>query len=171
MLIHGSARCIRDIGSQHAVTVETRPPRVTGQSGCRYVVRQNHGEGGALAGLRFHPDFTSKQTDTLVDTSQAQAPPHRCRVESDAVVGNPQLDAVGLVVAADDLQARDGRHPLAPPDLRVEVIGVGGAVVGADQPQGRVAVVFALQEQADGGTGRYGSGPGAQAAVPSLPAG
>ena len=45
------------------------------------------------------------------------------------------------------------------------------SVDGADQPQGRVAVVFALQEQADGGTGRYGSGPGAQAAVPSLPAG
>ena len=45
------------------------------------------------------------------------------------------------------------------------------SVDGADQPEGRLAVVLALREQADGGTGRYGSGPGAQAAVPSLPVG
>lgn len=43
------------------------------------------------------------------------------------------------------------------------------SVDGADQPQGRLVVVYALREQADGGTGRYGTGPGAQAAVPSLP--
>lgn len=45
------------------------------------------------------------------------------------------------------------------------------SVDGADQPQGRLAVVLALREQADGGTGRYGAGRGAQAAVPSLSAG
>ncbi|HEU0103939.1 MAG TPA: copper transporter [Mycobacteriales bacterium] len=44
------------------------------------------------------------------------------------------------------------------------------SVDGADQPQGRLVVVFALREQAEGGSGRYGAGPGAQAAVPSLPA-
>ena len=43
------------------------------------------------------------------------------------------------------------------------------SVDGADQPQGRLVVVFALREQAEGSVGRYGSGPGAQAAVPSLP--
>ncbi len=43
------------------------------------------------------------------------------------------------------------------------------SVDGADRPQGRVAVVYALREQADGGTGRYGSGPGNQGPVPPLP--
>ncbi len=45
------------------------------------------------------------------------------------------------------------------------------SVDGADRPPGRIAVVYALREQQQGGSGRYGSGPGSQAAVPSLPTG
>lgn len=44
------------------------------------------------------------------------------------------------------------------------------SVDGADRAPGRLAVVFALREQADGGSGRYGSGPGNQGPLPSLPA-
>lgn len=43
------------------------------------------------------------------------------------------------------------------------------SVDGADHAQGRIAVVYALREQADGGTGRYGTGPGNQGPLPSLP--
>lgn len=45
------------------------------------------------------------------------------------------------------------------------------SVDGADRAPGRIGVVFALAEQADGGSGRYGTGPGSQGPVPSLAAG
>ena len=41
------------------------------------------------------------------------------------------------------------------------------SVDGADSPVGRILSVLALQEQAQGGSGRYGGGPGASVAVPS----
>lgn len=43
------------------------------------------------------------------------------------------------------------------------------SVDGADRPPGRIAVVFALAEQDEGGAGRYGSGPGSSGPLPSLP--
>lgn len=42
------------------------------------------------------------------------------------------------------------------------------SVDGIDRPQGRLAVVYALQEQRRGGTGRYGTGPANQGPLPSL---
>jgi len=39
----------------------------------------------------------------------------------------------------------------------------------ADTPYGQVTVVLALDEQETGGSGRYGEGPGAEAAAPSPP--
>lgn len=42
------------------------------------------------------------------------------------------------------------------------------SVDGIDRPQGRLAVVYALQEQRRGGTGRYGTGPASQGPLPSL---
>ena len=38
-----------------------------------------------------------------------------------------------------------------------------------DRPYGAVSAVLALREQAAGGSGRYGQGPGAQAAAPAAP--
>ena len=43
------------------------------------------------------------------------------------------------------------------------------SVDGVDRPPGRIAAVYALREQAEGNAGRYGSGPGSQAALPALP--
>lgn len=45
------------------------------------------------------------------------------------------------------------------------------SVDGWESPTGRVAVILALAEQAAGGAGRYGSGPGAQAGAPRAAAG
>lgn len=42
-------------------------------------------------------------------------------------------------------------------------------VDGVEQPQGRLAVVYALREQAAGGVGQYGLGPGTQGPLPDLP--
>ena len=50
-------------------------------------------------------------------------------------------------------------------DLREQV----SSVDAADTPYGRVAVVLALGEQRTGGAGRYGEGPGSEAAVPASP--
>lgn len=44
------------------------------------------------------------------------------------------------------------------------------SVDALDRPQGRLGVVFALVEQADGGAGRYGTGPGNEGPLPALPA-
>ncbi len=43
------------------------------------------------------------------------------------------------------------------------------SVDGVDLPQGRLGVVYALREQAAGGVGQYGLGPGTQGPLPALP--
>lgn len=43
------------------------------------------------------------------------------------------------------------------------------SVDGLDGPRGQVATVYALREQQDGGSGRYGTGPGTQGPLPALP--
>lgn len=43
------------------------------------------------------------------------------------------------------------------------------SVDSADRAQGRIAVVYALREQDNGGSGHYGSGPGSQGPLPVLP--
>jgi hypothetical protein len=72
---------------------------------------------------------------------------------------------VGTVVAAP-LSATEGSGVLA-------ILRQQGAeasdVDSVDTPQGLVATVLALVEQAAGRSGHYGSGPGARAAVPVLP--
>ena len=48
-----------------------------------------------------------------------------------------ELDAVGLVVVADDLEVADGRQALAAPDAGLDGRRIGRLVVGADQADGR----------------------------------
>lgn len=70
----------------------------------------------------------------------------------------------GVVVAGPSTSAQDGAVLSAVRgsglDARVS------SVDDADSPQGVVAAVLALAEQADGGAGSYGSGKGASAPVP-----
>lgn len=73
-------------------------------------------------------------------------------------------ERVGVVVAGP-LTATRGVGALAV--LRGQSGGVSD-VDGADTAQGLVAVVLALAEQAAGGSGHYGTGPGASDAVPDL---
>ena len=69
-----------------------------------------------------------------------------------------------------------GPAPVSPEPLLLQTLrdqrGISGAVStvdGVERPQGRLAVVWALREQAAGGAGRYGPGPGNQGPLPSLP--
>jgi hypothetical protein len=82
-----------------------------------------------------------------------------------AAVAAAFAQRVGTVVAAP-LSATDGSGVLAV--LRQQG-GEASDVDGVNTPQGLVATVLALVEQAAGRSGHYGSGTGARAAVPALP--
>lgn len=73
-------------------------------------------------------------------------------------------ERVGVVVAGP-LAAARGAGALAV--LRGQTGGVSD-VDGADTAQGLVTAVLALAEQAGGGSGHYGTGPGAGGVVPDL---
>ena len=87
-----------------------------------------------------------------------------------------------VVSVADALDAAGAGAVLAAPLAATEEGGVLRAVRddgalsgrlttvdGVERPAGRLAVVFALREQAAGGAGRYGTGPGATGPLPALP--
>ena len=82
------------------------------------------------------------------------------------VVGQLQAQARGTVVAGPTEALLDGgllRAVRGDGDLDAAV----STVDNVDRAVGQIAVVLALREQLQGGTGRYGSGQGAQAPVPS----
>lgn len=81
-----------------------------------------------------------------------------------ASVGAALASRVGVVVAGP-LAATRGAGALAA--VRAAPSGMSD-VDGAETPQGLVATVLALAEQAAGGSGHYGTGPGARDVVPDL---
>ena len=80
------------------------------------------------------------------------------------------LDEVsaGVVVAAP-LAATEGAGALRTVREDGALTGRASSVDGVDRPSGLLAVVLALREQAAGGAGRYGTGPGVSGPLPALP--
>ena len=94
----------------------------------------------------------------------------------------PQARARALLSVAAALDAAGGGVVVAGPLTATDEGGAVRAlredgalservssVDGVDRPQGRLATVYALVEQESGGSGRYGSGPGNEGPLPSLP--
>ncbi|HVE74163.1 MAG TPA: copper transporter [Mycobacteriales bacterium] len=78
-----------------------------------------------------------------------------------------EIRSRGVVVAGPVDAAKEGgvlQALRADGELGAQITSVDSA----DTDAGGIAVVLALREQANGGAGSYGSGPGADAAVPSL---
>jgi hypothetical protein len=97
-------------------------------------------------------DVTGKQRQQVALSLLAAM---KARSEGAVVVGPETAADKGGLIAAVREDASLGRSV--------------SSVDTVDRPYGAVSAVLALREQADGGVGRYGQGPGAQAAAPAVP--
>lgn len=82
-----------------------------------------------------------------------------------AVLAAMDTRSMGAVLAGPETAAEQGGLLAALRDD--DSLGRVSSVDTVDSAYGAVAAVLALREQAAGGSGRYGQGPGAQAAVPA----